>query len=75
MKYLLYLSKTERFIDGGIRKMTGTAGQQRVPLTFIQEFIIPVPPLMEQNRIVNKLDTYLSLCEELRNLRRYVCSP
>lgn len=38
---------------------TGTAGQQRVPLQFISNYLFPLPPLNEQKRIVEKLDSIL----------------
>jgi type I restriction enzyme, S subunit len=44
---------------------TGTAGQQRVPMDFLQRVLILVPPLSEQERIVRILDE----AEELRRLR------
>src|ERR1019366_3225407 len=44
---------------------TGTAGQQRVPVDFLKNFPIPVPPLPEQGRLVKLLDE----ADELRKLR------
>ena len=44
---------------------TGTAGQQRVPISFMSGSQIPVPPIPEQKRIVAILDA----AEELRRLR------
>ncbi len=38
---------------------TGSAGQLRVPLSFIAELQIPLPPLAEQQRIVVKLEEVL----------------
>jgi type I restriction enzyme S subunit len=38
---------------------TGTAGQARVPTSFIEELEIPLAPLAEQRRIVAKLETLL----------------
>lgn len=38
---------------------TGTAGQARVPTSFIHELEIPLPPLAEQRRIVAKLEKVL----------------
>jgi type I restriction enzyme S subunit len=42
--------------------MTGSAGQQRVPTDFFQEFQIPLPPLPEQHHIaeiLTTIDTYI----------------
>jgi restriction endonuclease S subunit len=36
--------------------MTGAAGQQRVPVEFLANFPIPIPPLSEQTAIVEYLD-------------------
>lgn len=36
--------------------MTGSAGQLRVPSRFIENTIIPLPPLSEQHRIVAKIE-------------------
>jgi len=36
--------------------MTGAAGQQRVPASFIASFAVPLPPLSEQTAIVEYLD-------------------
>jgi type I restriction enzyme S subunit len=38
---------------------TGSAGQARVPMSFMEELEIPVPPTNEQRRIVAKLETLL----------------
>lgn len=37
--------------------MTGAAGQQRVPLDFVKNFTVALPPLEEQDRILHVLDT------------------
>ena len=37
--------------------MTGAAGQQRVPLGFVKNFGIALPPLDEQDQILNELQT------------------
>jgi type I restriction enzyme, S subunit len=39
---------------------TGTAGQARVPTSFIEELELPIAPLPEQKRIVAKLEKVLS---------------
>ena len=37
--------------------MTGAAGQQRVPLGFVKNFRIALPPLGDQDRILGALQT------------------
>lgn len=63
--YLLYFLKTEYFIANGMACMTGTAGQQRVGASYIQELLCPLPPYNEQKRIVTRLSEFLPLCDVL----------
>lgn len=42
------------------RNMTGTAGQLRVPKRFIENSVIPLPPLSEQKKIVEKIEELFS---------------
>ncbi len=41
------------------QRFTGSAGQRRVPLDFLFEYPFFLPPLNEQKRIIEKLDTIL----------------
>ncbi|WP_063669044.1 restriction endonuclease subunit S [Aliivibrio fischeri] len=61
---LLYL-KAPIFLKVGETKMTGSAGQKRVPKDFFAENPLPFAPLEEQNRIVAKVDELMSLCDQL----------
>ena len=47
-------------------KMTGSVGQKRVPPAFFHQAEIPVPPLPEQHRIVEKLQALLSHVDACR---------
>ena len=49
----------------GETKMTGTAGQKRVPKVFFSENPLPLPPHPEQQRIVAKVDELMALCDQL----------
>ena len=55
MEYLLLVMKTSLFINDGIDHFTGTAGQQRIGKDFIKNYLIPLPPINEQRRIVKKV--------------------
>ena len=64
-KYLLYFVKNQQFILDGIATMKGTAGQQRISRNFVVNYLLPLPPFVEQKRIVEKLDALLSEVDEL----------
>lgn len=64
-EYILSLCKTETFIKGGVETYTGTAGQQRVKKDYIHNLVVALPPLTEQRRIVEKVDSLMKLCDEL----------
>lgn len=67
-KYLLNFLKNPEFLRDGEKNMTGTAGQQRVPTSYIKNILFPLPPLAEQQRIVAKVDELMTLCEQLKNI-------
>ena len=50
--YIYHYVRQPRFREEAKRNFTGTAGQQRVPKSFMQNARIPLPPLDEQRRIV-----------------------
>lgn len=45
---------------------TGTAGQQRVPDSFLKELSIPLPPLTEQKRLISALSAKIAATEKAR---------
>ena len=62
-KYLLYFVKNHQFILDGVATMKGTAGQQRISRNFVINYLLPLPPLAEQKRIVAKLEELMPLIE------------
>lgn len=66
-RYVLAYFKSPMFLKLGESKMTGTAGQKRLPKEFVQFNPFPLPPRAEQNRIVEKLDELMRLCDQLES--------
>lgn len=68
--FILIFLKSPRFIEGGIPKMTGTAGQKRLPSEYFAGTPFPLPPLAEQSRIVAKVDELMVLCDQLEQAQK-----
>lgn len=54
--YLAKFLALKTFRSRGADAMTGAAGQQRVPLDFVKNFPVALPPLDEQDRILRALN-------------------
>lgn len=63
--YVMIFFKCPYFIETGKPRMTGTAGQKRVPTDYFAYSGFPLPPLAEQHRIVAKVDELMALCHQL----------
>ena len=63
--YIIIFLKSPQFIQNGIDKMTGTAGQKRVPTEYFATAPFPLPPLAEQHRIVAMVDELMRICDQL----------
>ena len=59
-KYLYYFMQQKTFRLNCQQNMTGSAGQKRVPIKYLERYTIPVPPLPEQERIVAKIEELFS---------------
>jgi type I restriction enzyme S subunit len=55
-KYYFYFLVREEFRKTARSKMTGSAGQLRVPADFLEKSELPFPPFPEQHRIVAKIE-------------------
>jgi type I restriction enzyme S subunit len=64
-RYVLAYLKAPQFLRVGEARMTGTAGQKRLPKKFLTSNPFPLPPLKEQRRIVAKVDELMALCDRL----------
>lgn len=54
---------SKRFRQEGKLHMTGTAGQKRLPVSFVENYQIPVPSLNIQQQIIEKFQNIASLFE------------
>ena len=55
-EYILWTVKSENFISKGIQSFTGAVGQQRIGKEFVSSYLVSVPPVAEQHRIIKKIE-------------------
>ncbi|MBM0746859.1 restriction endonuclease subunit S [Pantoea eucrina] len=65
LQYLLLNMKSPNFLRVGESKMTGSAGQKRVPRSFFENYPLPFPPIEEQLRIVERFRQLMTICDQL----------
>jgi type I restriction enzyme S subunit len=58
--------KADSLLDVVYSKSTGTANQANIGMDALNNWVIPLPPLAEQHRIVAKVDELMTLCEQLK---------
>ena len=63
-KYLLVLLSSPLVYEQATASLTGTA-QPTIPLRPLRNFLVPLPPLAEQHRIVARVDQLMALCDQL----------
>ncbi len=75
-EYIYHFVRQPTFRAEAKRNFTGTAGQQRVPKTFMENALIPLPPLDEQRRIVRILNRAARIerlrAEAARRLQEFI---
>lgn len=63
-KYIYWMLKTNYFLKYATTNATGST-IKNVSLTTMKSFLIPLPPLEEQHRIVAKIEELLPYCDQL----------
>lgn len=71
-KFVLYYLLQKAYRLDAQHHMSGAVGQKRVPKTYISNSRIPLPPLAEQKRIVDKIETLFSDLDKGEALLRQV---
>lgn len=67
MEYILHVLNSPQGRKLASRKTLGKgASQGNLNLVFIREFVVPIPPLAEQQRIVDRVNELLAVCEGLK---------
>ena len=65
-EWLYYLTSWDEFRKQCARNMTGSAGQKRVPKSYLEHYKVYLPPLDEQRRIAAVLDKVSDLIAKRR---------
>ena len=66
-EYGLLFFKSEFFISNCVGTFNGVVGQQRVARTIIEEMPFPIPPIAEQIKIVQCVNSIFSMISEVEN--------
>ena len=64
-EFFMWLIKSPIFVTTCVKNMTGTAGQKRVPTDVLKTYVVPLPPLAEQQRIVERIEELLPYTKQL----------
>ena len=65
---LYFFVRAQSFRNEAKQVMSGAVGQQRVPKAWLEQHPIPLPPLTEQQRIAEKLESLLGKMQEAKAL-------
>ncbi len=64
--YVHALLRTRRVLENAKKSFTGSAGQQRVPKSYLDNLCIPVPPIGVQNMIVEIIQRQKRIIKEIK---------
>lgn len=63
--YLLWVAKSDNFIQAGTGNFSGVVGQQKLSRDVVENYPFPLPPLAEQKRIVDKIEEIFKSLDEI----------
>ena len=64
-KFYLYLFKSDWYLKEGTKYFKGVVGQQRVHKEIFTDLHIPLPPFAEQQRIVEEIEYWFALIDQI----------
>ncbi|MCL0069369.1 restriction endonuclease subunit S [Dehalococcoidia bacterium] len=65
-EWIHFFIRQPYFLQEATAHFTGAVGQQRVPYSFLSDYLIPLPPIEEQKRIATKLQGLMQEVERAR---------
>ena len=68
--YTQLLVLDQRFIDAGSEQFRGIVGQQRVKPDIVKSYLVPIPPIEEQKRIVARVQQVFSVLDDIDELQQ-----
>ncbi|MGR8999044.1 MAG: restriction endonuclease subunit S [Gammaproteobacteria bacterium] len=74
-QFLYYFLSRETFMEEGAKRMAGAVGHKRVTKEFIENTLIPLPPLPEQQCIVAILDAAFEGITTATANAKKICFP
>ena len=63
--FLNYVMQSQHFKDYNLAVKTDAIGQSNINAEKLKRFVFPLPPLAEQQRIVDRVNKLLAVCDEL----------
>lgn len=67
-KFIYYLVRAKWFREDAKLHMSGSVGQQRVPKHYMETYKFPIPPLSEQQRIVDVIESLFEKLDRAKEL-------
>ena len=63
--FMKYYFQSNIFFNTQINKLLQSSSMKNIPMEKIRKFLVPVPPLEDQERIVKILDSFDALCNDI----------